>query len=266
MRPPTAEWVDGRLKKLGGVLDGLSGTPLSPAAVDRLARSAEAEADPSGMQTATREKLCGMARDALSRLQGRTLNRQKLEANVRRLLANWHFLRDGDTIPDWDGSRTEAEALFIGVLRQPPRQGGLPRILARVKLKTGLCAGIIQCTSLNVQSIWSFMDRNCRFNRDEPPTPEELAGMAASVTVSMLPDGSLRIHQWSCNERQRKRNRELTMLRSAPGKCTHCIPCNACPADIRQCSLAVWLPKENNGRENNQGQVPPPEVQGAEPA
>lgn len=169
------------------------------------------------------------------------ITKKVLKRNLTRICANWHFIQEGMNIPDWDGSKLEADVVFIGLKKIANGPVGHSMYLVMFKLKTGLMAGIILCAEITDGAIALFLTQhsgtfklNCAV--------EELAGMQARVVVSMKYNGTVCIHAWDCTAAHKKHNQELTRHRIDPEKCPNPIPCNVCDKDIKQCPLAVWLP------------------------
>jgi hypothetical protein len=84
----------------------------------------------------------------LEHLVGGTHSKATLNNNALRILANWHFIRDGMEVPMWDGNADDMSMVVIGVRQMQPGAYG-PRHMLLVKMKSGLAAGIIQCTVVN---------------------------------------------------------------------------------------------------------------------
>lgn len=169
---------------------------------------------------------------------------QIVKSNMHRLLANWHFIREGMSIPEWKGECIEGTALFIGVKRLPIGPGERPKYHVMLKLKTGIAAGIITCALLTESNIYRFMDK-CSGTREFNCAPEEIAGMQADLRFEAS-NGMIRIRQWSCTQGEKKKNKDLALIRSDIRKCKKNIPCNACRCTIHECNLAVWLPAERS--------------------
>lgn len=177
---------------------------------------------------------------SLAHLIGKPHSRAVINRNIRRVLANWHFIDEGMTIPDWDGSSTDADAVVIGVKNAGTTAGGFRAFLVLFKLKTGLVAGITRCSLESERRIEAFLqhDSGCA---NYSCAPEEIAGMRVRVTVSSAGGSLLKIEELSATSAQKKLNKELCEARSDVTKCGNPIPCNACGKTIEECPLAVWL-------------------------
>lgn len=174
-------------------------------------------------------------------LLGQGPDKALVKGNMLRIIANWHFIEDGMEIPVWDGSQCTSDSLFLGVRRLKVPEGVMPKMIVRVKLKSGLCAGIIRPVELSAGRIGQFLDRVAGVNHFHCAL-EEIAGMEAKLLVDYS-GNKLNIYDWSCTEAQKHANRAITEARSDAAKCTNAQPCNVCKKDIKQCPLAVWLPK-----------------------
>ena len=184
---------------------------------------------------------------SLAHLLDKSLTEQLIRANVARAIANWHFIYEGMTIPEWDGTKIDAHIVFIGIRNVRVSAGERAKFMAEVKLKTGLSAGIILCVVLYDAAIYRFLDRYSGTRSFDCPA-EEISGMEARVIIS-LKGGQATIHQWDCTTAQREHNKKLAEFRTDVAKCRLQIPCNTCNKTILECPLAVWLPaqhKENN--------------------
>jgi len=181
---------------------------------------------------------------SLEHLCGRGHTEDIIYLNMYRVIANWDFIREGMRIPLWHGEPITADVIFIGVRLLSNKPGEMPRYYLRVRLKTGIGAGIICGVVLRTEAMQLFLDRisgcskyNC--------TVEEISGMQTRAVVSMV-SGNLHFHDWKCTPEQKRKNRELSELRGDPCKCHKKNMCNTCKCDINECPLAVWLPKEEN--------------------
>ena len=180
--------------------------------------------------------------DTLSHLLGQTPTPALIKRNAMRVIANWNFIEEGVPIPTWDGMPLTSDAVFVGVARLPVGEGEMPKLYLRVKLKTGLCAGIITGVSVSASKIGYFLDHVGGVAHSHCNV-EEIAGMQARLQVSWE-GGKLVILDWQATDAQKSANRKITEARSDAAKCTRSQPCNVCKADISQCSLAVWLPRK----------------------
>lgn len=242
MRQPTVRQVTGWLKRIENEASPLFGKPaLAPADVLKLAGTCFSIVRPTLKPSPAQ---CAAAVHALEHLGKGAATRRAVAASVMRLVANFNFIVEGMEIPLWDGKPTYTDMYVMGVGRLPETPGHLPGLLLMLKLKTGLCAGIIICGRLNSNQLSEFLLHSAgtaKFNC----APEEISGMEARGTVSLNPDGTLKIHSLTCSDAQKKHNRDLTERRGDPLKCgTPGTPCNACSRNIKECPLAVWLPKK----------------------
>lgn len=163
-----------------------------------------------------------------------------LVSNLHRLLANWHFIHEGIAVPEWDGKKTPADVLFMGVVRGAGNETGSKHLVLKMKLKTGLGAGIIQYGAIQTSAVYKFLDHESGCSTLEC-APEELAGMMARAYVSMHTDGSLSVFSLSASAAHKKHNRKLSEFRLDTMKCaTGGMACNACPRTAAECALAVW--------------------------
>lgn len=174
-------------------------------------------------------------------LLGQAPDKALVKGNMLRIIANWHFIENGMEIPVWDGSECTSDSVFLGVRRLKTPEGVMPKMIVRVKLKSGLCAGIIRSVELSANRIGQFLDRVAGVNHYHCAL-EEIAGMEAKLLVDYS-GNQLNIYDWTCTEAQKHANRALTEARTDAAKCSNAQPCNVCKKDITQCPLAVWLPK-----------------------
>ena len=174
-------------------------------------------------------------------LLGQGPDKALVKGNMLRIIANWHFIENGMEIPVWDGSMCSSDAIFLGVRRLKTAEGVMPKMIVRVKLRSGLCAGIIRPVELSANRIGQFLDRVAGVNHYHCAL-EEIAGMEAKLSVDYS-GNRLNIYDWTCTEAQKAANRAITEARTDAAKCKNAQPCNVCKKDIKQCTLAVWLPK-----------------------
>jgi len=241
MGAPSAAQVDERMEVVRGGLVPYADRTLSEADIKDILRLVFRATYKKPKPT---PEQAGAAYATLEHLVGQSCDRRKLIANVTRLVANWHFIREGMRVPEWDGSTTEADVVFLGVdkaLKKLP--GGQLGRDATVKLKTGLGAGIISCVALFKRSTELFLEHESGASTLDCPF-EEIAGMAARTTVRLNQDGTCSLGRLYTTDQQRKHNRHLAQLRTDPGKCQKGLPCNMCQLDIVQCPLAVWTPNK----------------------
>jgi len=187
------------------------------------------------------------ALESLAHMEGKNMPRSMIVSNVTRLVANWPFVKDKCAIPFWDGTLVTSEIVVLGLANIPPGIGDKARRLVRLKLKTGLPAGIIKWSVLYDSTIRMFFDKesgcakyNCAI--------EELSGMRFQADVSQSGQ-FLKIRNMTAGDRARKQNRELTEKRLLVDKCGTPVPCNICAKTVLECPLAVWWPKQENRNE-----------------
>ena len=172
-------------------------------------------------------------------IENQILNASMIKRNCQRVLANWHFVDAGLEVPLWDGSKTPTAVAIIGMLKTSAHQDKYTFI---IKLKTGLCSGIINCTSLWRRSLSTFLQHKAgvaKFNA----SPEEFSGMAVHATAEMLPD-KLVLTEMTCTDADKKHNKELLTARRDIAKCSTPVPCNICQLNIKECPLAIWIPED----------------------
>ena len=247
MLPPGSAKVDKWMAAIKAELPSFAGRAITDADLDSLVRLAGSSVHKKG--PTGQEYQAALA--SLGHLKGKACNLRLLSRNMQRLVANWHFVSEGMEIPLWDGTQTDADVVFIGVaVKQACEQGRLPSYVVGIKLKTGLGAGIIRCGLLTHGAVSQFLDHESG-TASFHCAAEEIAGMETHALVSVENGEMLRIRSWKCSERQKRHNRDLTEHRSDPARCSNPIPCNFCKRDIRECPLAVWLPKP--GKEDTSG-------------
>lgn len=202
--------------------------------------------------TAKAEEFKLRAADALwnsvNHLLGQTPTPAMIKRNAMHVIANWNFIEEGVAIPQWDGTPIVSDVVFIGVARLQHEEGTQPKLYVKLKLKTGLCAGIITGVSLTSSKIGYFLDHIAGVSR-EHCSVEEIAGMQARLQVAWE-SGKLVVLDWQATGTHKANNRKITEARSDAAKCTRSQPCNVCTADVTQCKLAVWLPRKK--KENEQ--------------
>lgn len=237
MRAPSSRQVSERMSKILPRLAEFAGRELSEADVLRLLSIVVAATHRSVRLT---PEQAGAAYSTVEHLVGRASTIEMLCANVTRLVANWHFVREGMAVPEWDGSPTEADVLFVCLDRKLIKlPGGQLGRNAKIKLKTGLGAGIITCCALFKRSTELFLEHESGAASLSCPF-EEIAGMEARTMVRLNQDGTCSLGRLSTTDAQRKHNRDLAMRRSDPARCGRGVPCNICRLDIMQCPLAIW--------------------------
>lgn len=248
MQPPASPKVDKWMAEIRKSLPSYVDKELTQSDLDRLARLAGSTIHKQGITRLEYPAAVG----SLSHLKGKSCSSRMLIRNMQRLVANWHFISESMEIPVWDGTFTDADIVFTGVaVKKACERGQLPSYVVGVKLKTGLGAGIIRCGLLTHGAVSQFLDHEAG-TASFHCAAEEIAGMETHALVSCDTGEMLRIQSWKCSERQKKHNRDLTERRSDPARCPNPIPCNFCKRDIRECPLAVWLPKpakEDDGKQ-----------------
>ena len=91
--------------------------------------------------------------NSISHLLGQTPTPALIKRNAMHVIANWNFVEEGVTIPQWDGTPITTDVVFIGVARMECEEGTMPKLYVKLKLKTGLCAGIITGVSITSSKI-----------------------------------------------------------------------------------------------------------------
>ena len=71
-------------------------------------------------------------------LRGKQLPLVSLKRNMRRLIANWHFIADGAPVPWWDGSPETGDAQIVALRPAMGRDEDHEYYRARLLLKTGI--------------------------------------------------------------------------------------------------------------------------------
>lgn len=247
MRAPSSRQVSERMSKILPRLAEFAGRELSEADVLRLLSIVVAATHRSVRLT---PEQAGAAYSTVEHLVGRASTIEMLCANVTRLVANWHFVREGMAVPEWDGSPTEADVLFVCLDRKLIKlPGGQLGRNAKIKLKTGLGAGIITCCALFKRSTELFLEHESGAASLSCPF-EEIAGMEARTMVRLNQDGTCSLGRLSTTDAQRQHNRELAKRRLDPAKCGQHVPCNMCQQGIMQCPLAIWSPQGEGGQDD----------------
>lgn len=241
MRPPSAAKVSEWMSALGPWLrqktEGVE--TVTRELLESIVRKVVETAAPSSKEM-RRPEATSAAMSSILHLEGRRMELPLVIRNVYRLLANLNFIHDGMEIPEWDGGRESTSAVFLSVKGVGDEGSVYDRYILEVKLKTGVCAGIITCAVLSRRSLNQFLMKESGTSKFECAV-EEVSGMEATLTVSLNDHGLLQVHERSCSETQRKHNRELAKLRRDPLKCAKApMPCNVCGCSTRECPLAVW--------------------------
>ena len=240
MTPPSGNAVMTAFKKASPRLDELADKVCDKQALSAFCNILR--------QARTRNKLETEQLSALEKstahLLGQKLTKQLLHSNALRILANWHFIYEGMEIPVWEGEPIDCACTFLGLERKRLQINNKLYLQVRMKLRSGLAAGIIQGVRFTPRQIAFFLRRlsgtnslNCAI--------EEISGMKAQVTVETNGD-EIRVLDWKCNQSDKEYNRSLAEARRSPRKCTNPIPCNTCRSTVADCPLAIWLaqPKE----------------------
>lgn len=198
MRQPSSKQVDTWLDALKPSLQKLEDTYLGNKALKQLVADAFHVIQPRLKPV---PGAVSSAFGALSHLLDKKPTANVLKRNVVRLLANWHFVRDGMDIPEWDGSATTTDIVILGIARRPITIFGKPAHNAVLKLKTGLCAGIITCVALNDAVLGRFLDHTAGVCRMECAL-EEVSGMMFRAEVSMRDGITLKVLQMDATVEQ----------------------------------------------------------------
>lgn len=243
MRPPNAEKVTEWMQALKPQLAPFYDRKLTRNDVADIIRLSFKNTMPKNKNLAKWEAWTA-AMNSMVHLVGADVSSKVLVRNVHRLVANLHFIADGMAIPEWDGSKESSSVVFIGLIGVNDEVSTSERYVVKMKLKTGVCAGIITCAVLSHRTLAQFLLKTAGVSTLECSV-EEVSGMEASLTLSLCDNGLVKVHEWSCNERQKKHNRDLAQRRRDVTKCGEApLPCNACQKNITECPLAVWLPKK----------------------
>ncbi len=238
MKAPSANAVGKRFEQISQQLNELAGKVCDKAALSAFCSLL--------IGAATSKRLDQNQIDALAtsteHLIGQLLTRQLLVSNAYRVLANFHFIMEGMAIPVWEGERTEAQAVFLGLSRKREVQNNKLYLNVRIKLRSGLAAGIIYWSKFTNRQVNFFLQRQSGC-RSLNPAVEEISGMRASLQIEMQGE-DLKVVDWQCSADEKNYNRKLTEARRDVRKCATFIPCNTCPKTIADCPLAIWLPEE----------------------
>lgn len=198
------------------------------------------------IEASTSQKLNQVQLDALSasteHLMGQLLTRSLLVSNAWRVLANFYFIMEGMAIPIWEGERTEAQAVFLGLSRKRELVKNKVYLNVKLKLRSGLAAGIITWSRFTNRQVSFFLQRQSGC-KSLNPAAEEISGMRASLHIELQGD-ELKIIDWQCSADEKSFNRKLTEARRSVRKCSTFMPCNTCAKTIKECPLAIWLPEE----------------------
>ena len=202
---------------------------------------AESMVDVAGGKCTLRERgdMLRALRDGMSHLVGMEYAWRLVRRNCLRLLANWDCVAEGVAPEPWRGQPAITEAVVVG-LRVMPRE----RLLLKVNLKTGVCAGITGMTVMPRRVADYFVEHLAGVSSMECAT-EDISGMRLTATVSESQDGSglLELRNLDATARQKKLNRELEKSRDERKGCSSQAPCNQCSRTVDQCPLAVFLPE-----------------------
>lgn len=181
-------------------------------------------------------------------LIGQKLTKKLIHSNAYRVIANWHFIAEGMEIPVWEGDPIDCACTFLGLNRKRIKNNNKLYLEVRLKLRTGLAAGIICGSRFTQRQINFFLKRqsgagsyNCAV--------EEISGMKAQLTVELQGE-DIRVTDWKCNQSDKDYNRTLAEMRRNARKCSRPIPCNTCSKTVNECKLAIWLAQENNDGRN----------------
>ena len=234
MQPPSGIVVARNFSAISPVLDGLIGSVCNAAT---LSVFCNAIIKVKTSRKLERQQLAALERST-EHLMGQEMTKQLLHSNAYRVLANWHFIKEGMPIPVWEGDPIDCACTFLSIDKKRETKNDKLFLKVRVKLRSGLAAGIIYGVAFTPKQIGYFLKHisgakayNCAI--------EEFSGMRAQVTVEMQGE-ELHVLDWKCTESDRKYNRELAEARRNPRKCNNQIPCNACPRTVNACNLAIW--------------------------
>ena len=232
---PAASKVSAYVKKLEPCFARFAGKPLTRDMLADMVRELFAVMPVEGKPT---DEMTSATMRSLSPLAMTTLNASMVKRNMQRIVANWNFIQDGTPVPMWDGSKTPTEVTFIGLAKE---QANDQRFVFLVKLKTGLCAGIISCALLYRNFLTTFLQHDAGVSKLNC-APEDLAGMNVHAVAQMLPD-RVQLTEITCSAADKAHNKELVEARRDVTKCAIApMPCNVCQKHIKECPLAIWLP------------------------
>lgn len=237
MRPPTAKVVTTKYKSiindLMSFVDSVCDEQTLSAFLSPIVRVAAPKTKKlTEVQLAALERSC-------EHLLGKTLTKSLISANAYRIIANWQYIDGGMHIPEWDGSAELSDAVFLGLYKGNFSDSNGQKYKVKIRLKTGLCSGIIHWCFFTSKQLYYFMD-HVSGTKSLKCMAEEIAGMEARLKVEAA-GGSLKVLSWECTQQQKKHNRELAYARSDISKCVHGRPCNTCPQTAAECPLAVWV-------------------------
>ena len=183
------------------------------------------------------------AYNSCAHLIGTKPTKEMLIANFYRLVANWYIIDEGAAIPQWGGEPITSDVAFLAVKKgRIPVVNGKRQYKVRIRLKTGLCAGIISWVVLNERLILRFLDRLAG-TKMYRCSAEEIAGMEARVVVDSN-NGAIHLSEFNCTQAQKEANKKLAEARADVRKCRAAKPCNICAATVAECPLAVWAAQE----------------------
>lgn len=238
MKAPTTNWIYKRLADCKEPLQGLADKMCDKQVLSAFCTYLRLACNKKKLEP---EQLAALEQST-DHLLNQVLTQELIDANAYRVLANWHFIMEGMAIPVWNGERTDADVLFLGVSKQRVTANNKLYLQVELKLRTGLAAGIITCGRFTPRQISYFLSKHSGTKKLNCAI-EEISGMKASLVVEMQGD-ELSVVDWRCTQDQRAYNRKLAEARRDVRKCSTFIPCNTCPQTIKECSLAIWLPEE----------------------
>lgn len=180
------------------------------------------------------------AYESIKHTVGKAPDSQQVVNSYMRLAANWHIIKQGMDIPLWDGEIVDTDLVVLGIARRRPHGRPGDR-LVKIKLKTGLCAGIIQWIRLNDNIIEAFLQRHSSLGKFKCNT-EEISGMHLKARAQ-LKGSALMIRGLTSNQYQIGLNRKLCEARS-DNKCGRCSSCCACSMTTEHCPLAIWYKED----------------------
>ena len=240
MKAPTTNWISKRLGDCKEQLQCLAGKMCDKQVLSAFCTYLRLACNKKKLEP---EQLSALEQST-DHLLNQVLTQELIDANAYRVLANWHFIHEGMEIPVWEGEPIDCACTFLGLERKRLQINNKLYLQVRMKLRSGLAAGIIQGVRFTPRQVAFFLRRlsgtnslNCAI--------EEISGMRAQVTVEANGD-EIRVLDWKCNQSDKEYNRSLAEARRSPRKCTTPIPCNTCRSTVVDCPLAIWLaqPKE----------------------
>lgn len=233
--PPSQSRINEYVEKLNKGLGDYAGVLMADSSVYAMANGIVDVLFSGSKQD--RSKARDAVMTSLKHLSGRKHDSAVIAKNLYRIAANWHLLKKGVSIPEWNGSPVVSRVVVVGLRRLKHE-----RFFMKLKLKSGVAAGVVACTVMSKNMADYFVEHSAGCGRLEA-SPEDISGMELTAVVKANGSDSVRLTDLTTNEQQKKHNKELVENRSAAGRCTSGCPCNVCPRTIQQCPLAIWLPE-----------------------